>query len=115
MRVSPPRVLPIFLGGLRSRRPRSLDDLVEFTAIQPDTPALRAIVDFDTAALGNYQCFTVYGTLHAFYSCVTSILKGSKHFQQDSNARRLIIARAARSVRLRRSKDNRGFELSPVS
>lgn len=28
----------------------ALDDLVEFTAVQPDSPALGAVVDFDAGA-----------------------------------------------------------------
>src|SRR5262245_1152538 len=42
------------LGSLLRRR-AALDDLVELAAVEPDTPALRAIVDLDPLAVAHCQ------------------------------------------------------------
>src|SRR5690606_32886890 len=49
--------LPRILG-------RAVDDLVEFTAIEPDAPALRAIVDLDPLPVGHDQINIVYRAFH---------------------------------------------------
>ena len=43
-------------GGRHRRDRRSaFDDLVEFTAIKPHAPALRAVVDLNTASVTHYE------------------------------------------------------------
>jgi hypothetical protein len=47
----------------------SLDDLVELAAVEPDAPALAAVVDLDSLAVGHRKLRSVQGTLHlaSFY------------------------------------------------
>jgi hypothetical protein len=42
----------------------SVKDLVQLTAVQPDTAARRAIVNLDPAAFGDHQCVTVNRAFH---------------------------------------------------
>jgi hypothetical protein len=48
-------------GGLLHQSSRwrvlgtSLDDLVEFPAVEPDTPALRAIINLDTLSFAHHE------------------------------------------------------------
>jgi hypothetical protein len=63
MPTAVPRLVaaPLLRGDSRVRRGRSggrrwcapFDDLVEFAAVEPDAPALRAIVDLDALPLGH--------------------------------------------------------------
>src|SRR5699024_7701093 len=59
------RALPLpvrsWLGSVLGR---SLDELVELPAIEPDAPALGAVVDLDAAALAHHQRGRVVRTLH---------------------------------------------------
>src|SRR5688500_5207803 len=43
----------------------ALDDLVELTAVEPDTATGRAVVDLDTLAIGHEERGAVSGTQHA--------------------------------------------------
>src|SRR5215213_8284254 len=54
----------IGVGGLC----RPLEHLVQLAAVQPDAPALRAIVDFDPLALGDAEFTSINGTVHASLS-----------------------------------------------
>ncbi len=47
-------------------RVRALQDLVQFTPIQPDTATLRAIVDLDTIAFRQCQCRSVNWAVHRY-------------------------------------------------
>lgn len=51
---------------------RTLDDLVEFSAVQPDTAAIRTIIDFDPLAICYSEGFVTFRTVHVwlpFISC----------------------------------------------
>lgn len=48
-----------------SHRARSLDQLVEFAAVQPDAATLRAVVDLDALAIAHHECDV--GAGGAFY------------------------------------------------
>ncbi len=48
----------------RGRRGRSLDDLIEFSLLEPDPPALRAVVDGDREPLPHRQVTVTDRTLH---------------------------------------------------
>jgi hypothetical protein len=50
--------------GLCRSRSGPLDDLVEFAPVQPHSPALRAVVDFDPLTLSHHQISTIDGALH---------------------------------------------------
>jgi hypothetical protein len=55
-------LLRIRAGG-HSRR-GSLDNLIQFTSVQPDTPAFRAIIDLDTLTLCYGQWDHTNRTIH---------------------------------------------------
>jgi len=44
---------------------RALDDFIEFSAIEPDTAAFRAIIYFHAVAVGEDEGFGTNGTLHS--------------------------------------------------
>jgi hypothetical protein len=50
----------IAVGGLC----RPLEHLVQLAAVQPDAPALRAVVDLDALSLGHAKFASVNGTVH---------------------------------------------------
>lgn len=43
---------------------RSIDDLVKLTSVKPYTPALRAIVDFDSLSFSDHQIHATDWTFH---------------------------------------------------
>ncbi len=51
--------LPVEIGLYRT-----LDDLVELSAVQPDTAAIRTIIDFDTLAVCYPEGFVTFRTVH---------------------------------------------------
>lgn len=53
---------------------RTLDQLVEFASVEPDTAALRAVVDFNSLALGHHQVSN--STCRAFHSFLVWICWG---------------------------------------
>ncbi len=65
-------------GLLWRMRCRSLDDLVQFAAIQPDTAAFGAVIDLDPLALGHDQVRVVDGAfLGPFLSMRGLMARGS--------------------------------------
>src|ERR687894_2887905 len=54
------------VGGLC----RPLENLVQLAAVQPDAPALRAVVDLDALSLGHAQFASVNGTVHLSLSSI---------------------------------------------
>lgn len=69
-RTAPLIILRLQKGGLLHRScgwrilGASLDDLVEFSSIEPNTPALGAIVNFNTLSLTHHEGDTTDGTWH---------------------------------------------------
>jgi hypothetical protein len=55
---------------------RALNNLVQLASVQPDTPALRAIVDLDSLALRYIQRDHAYGAIHFFFLLPGNILCG---------------------------------------
>ncbi len=45
-------------------RCRTVDDLVQFTAVKPDTPTFGTVIYFHAAAFRDHKRFTVNRTLH---------------------------------------------------
>ncbi|KAI1692891.1 hypothetical protein DdX_20960 [Ditylenchus destructor] len=43
----------------------ALDDLVELAAVEPDAPALRAVVDLDPLPIAHVQAHLAYGAQHS--------------------------------------------------
>jgi hypothetical protein len=54
---------------------RSLDDLVQFASIEPDTPAGGAVVDLDTLALGHHKLKVL--AYWAEHRCILSSIASS--------------------------------------
>ena len=44
----------------------SLDDFVEFSTVEPDAAALRAVVDFDSLAFRDHEGYAASWTVHGF-------------------------------------------------
>jgi hypothetical protein len=62
---------------------RSFEDLVEFPPVQPDTPAFRAIVDFNTLAVRHDEIDGgTYGTFHAGILLLWLIFTGDAYQEQ---------------------------------
>jgi hypothetical protein len=87
--------MKFFMTPNLSWRPniRSLNDLVQLTAIEPHPPALRAVIDLDALAVGHDQGDIAGGTLHGaapvLDTAVTSGLSGAR----SSRARHTYSAR----------------------
>ena len=81
-----PVVMFAFIVPRRGRtcpclRRGSLNDLVELAPVQPYAPALRTIIDFNSAPVRHYQVNITNGTLHIFiylYSCLSLQFPGKK-------------------------------------
>lgn len=77
---------------------RSFDDLVEFAAIQPDSTAFRAIIDFDSLSLGHHQINTSTDwTIHKFapfneITLITMPAKSLMPFKKATYAHRTTFA-----------------------
>lgn len=44
----------------------ALDDFVEFTSVEPDSPAFRAIIDFDSLLVGDNKRYIANWTIHVY-------------------------------------------------
>ena len=51
-------------NGLIGRSPRTLNNFVQFPAVQPDPPALRAEVDFDSLTIGHGEGYIAFWAVH---------------------------------------------------
>jgi hypothetical protein len=56
------------VGSCRHFLHRTLQDLVKFSPVEPDTPALRTEIDFHTLSFRDLQGYTTDGTVHNLFS-----------------------------------------------
>lgn len=60
-------MMVIIVGVAKSGGLRSLDDLFEFSAVEPNAAALWTVIDFHPLLVGYHQGNVTYWTVHGFH------------------------------------------------